>query len=38
MSHGLDDYFAVLPASIFKISYNTMSTVSPAKVAGTALL
>ena len=37
MSHGLD-YFAVLPASTSKISYNTMSTVNSARVAGTALL
>ena len=36
MSHGLD-YFAVLPASTSKISYNTMSTVNSARVAGTAL-
>ena len=37
MSHGLDYYFAVLPASTSKISYNTMSTVNSARVAGTAL-
>ena len=35
ISHDLDYYFAVLPAST---SSNTMSTVSSAKVAGTASL